>query len=111
MGIIIYGEKEVPIGLDEYLVKCPSCEKHSWADIMVVSHYFHFYLIPFWPTDKDANVVCNTCGLKRYSISFNQNLISNYNEVKGKYKHPWFTRIGLIIIILIIVSIITAVIF
>ena len=111
MGLIIYGVKQIPIGLDEFLIKCPSCEAHSWADIMVVSHYFHFYLIPFFPTEKDANVICKTCGLKRYGILFNQKLITNYSEVKRNYRHPWFAYIGLTVIILIFVAIVMAAIF
>src|SRR5487761_2397662 len=99
MELIIFGVGQTPIGLDEFLIKCPSCETNSWAEIMVVSHYFHFFWIPFFPTEKDANVICKTCGLKRYGMSFDKNLISNYNEVKGKFRHPWFTYIGLTIII------------
>ena len=109
MGLIIYGVRQTPIGLDEFLIKCPSCETYSWADIMVISHYFHFYFIPFFPTDKNANVICKTCGLKRYEMSFDKKLISNYDEVKGNYRHPWFTYIGLTVIILIIGSIVIAV--
>ncbi len=104
MALLIYGVKEIPIGVDEFLIKCPSCERHSWADIMVVSHYMHIYYLPFFPTDKDASIFCKTCGLKRIGMPFDQNLISNYQEVKNKYKHPRFTYAGLAIIILIIVS-------
>ena len=104
--IIVYGEKQTPIGVDEFLVKCPSCETHRWADIMVVSHYFHFFLLPFFPTGKDAIVICKTCGLKRQGMLFNQNLVSNYQEVKNKYRHPWFTYSGLAIIIFFILLII-----
>ena len=111
MGLVFFGEKETPIGVDEFLVKCPSCETESLADVMVVSHYFHFYYLPFFPIEKDANVFCKTCGLKKYGISFNQNLISNYNEVKRKYRHPLFTYIGLIIVVLIILLIIAGSIF
>ena len=111
MGIIIFGENQTPIGLDEFLIKCPSCETNSWADIMVISHYFHFFLLPMFPTDKDANVICKTCGLKRYGMSFDQKLISNYNEIKSHYRHPWFTYSGLAIIILIFISIIVTAIF
>ena len=68
LGLIIYGTKEHPIGMDEFLVKCPACETHQWADVMVVGHYFHFYYLPFFPTGKEANVVCSNCGLKRYGI-------------------------------------------
>jgi hypothetical protein len=108
MGLIIFGVKQVPTGLDEFLIKCPSCDTHNRADIMVVSRYFHIFFVPFFPTEKDANVICKTCGLKRYAMPFDQGLITNYNEVKGSYRHPWFTYIGLAVIILFIVSIIVA---
>ena len=98
--------QQTPIGLDDFLIKCPSCETYSWADVMIISHYFHIYFIPFFPIEKDANVICKTCGLKRYAMSFDKNLISHYDEIKRKYKHPPFTYIGLSVIILIIVSII-----
>lgn len=106
MGLVIFGEKEIPIGLDEFLIKCPSCKTSSWADILVVNHYFHFYFLPFFPTGKDANVICKTCGLKRYGISFHKKLISNYSQIKSQYRHPWFTYVGVIIIVLIILLII-----
>jgi hypothetical protein len=92
----VYGYKEVPIGVDEFLVKCPSCESHSWADVMVISKYLHFYFVPMWPVAKEANVICHSCGLKRYGINFNSRLVDNFEEVKHKYKHPWFSYIGLI---------------
>ena len=111
MGLVIYGVQQTPIGLDEFLIKCPSCETYSWADTMVVSHYFQIYFVPFFPTEKDANVICKTCGLKRYAMSFDQNLISHYNEVKRNYRHPWFTYIGLAVVVLIVVSIVVAAIF
>ena len=106
MLFVIFGEQETPVGVDEFLVKCPSCETHSSADIIVVSHYFHFFYIPIFPTGKDVNVICKTCGLKRYGISFTQNLMTNYKEIKSQYRHPWFTYTGLAIIISIILLII-----
>jgi len=106
MSLIIFGVTQTPIGVDEFLISCPSCETHSWADIIVMSHYFHIYMLPFFPTNKDANVICKTCGLKRYGISFDQRLVSNYDEIKKEYRHPWFTYSGFAIIIFIIVSII-----
>ena len=39
-------------------------------------------------------------------MSFDQKLVSNYNEIKKEYRHPWFTYGGLVIIIFIIASII-----
>ena len=60
-----YGIKNVIIGVDEYLIKCPSCESDSWADIMILSDYYHFSFVPIFPTDKEATVFCKRCGLKR----------------------------------------------
>lgn len=108
---IFFGVNEVPIGIDENLVRCPSCEGYNLADIMVISKYFHFFWIPIFPMEKDLNVICKTCGLKRYGMNFDSNIISNYNEIKAKFKHPWFTYIGTTIFLLIFISIIFVLIF
>lgn len=111
MALVIFGIKETPINIDEFLIKCPSCEGYSLADVMVISKYSHFFWIPFSPIDKDANVICKTCGLKRYGMNFDSNLIDNYEQVKGKFKHPRFTYIGSAILFLILVVIILGSIF
>jgi len=111
MALIIFGVRQTPIGTDELLIKCPSCEKHSWADVMVVSKYFHFFWIPFFPTEKELNIICKECGLKRYGLYFDSNLISNFEEVKEKFRHPWFTYIGVTLIIALILTVILAAIF
>jgi len=108
MAIVLFGEKEILIAADEFLIYCPCCERHSWADILVVSHYFHFYYMPFFPINKDSNIVCKTCGMRRYDVSFNHKLVANYNEIKNLYRHPWFTYIGLSIIIAVVCTIIIA---
>ncbi|MEO6845178.1 MAG: zinc-ribbon domain-containing protein [Ginsengibacter sp.] len=108
---IFFGIKETPIGVDEFLLKCPSCEGYNMADVMVVSKYFHFCWIPFFPIEKDANVICQTCGLKRYGMNFDSKSIDNYEQEKGKFKHPWFTYIGSTIFLLIFVVAIAASIF
>lgn len=91
MGIIFFGNKQTPIGLDEFLIKCPSCETHNWADVMVLSNYYHLYWVPMFPFEKNANIICKKCGLKRYGRSFDESLISNFNDVSNKFKHPLFT--------------------
>ena len=106
MGFIIYGRKTVNIGYDEFLVKCPACESSNWADIMVVSSYYHMYWIPIFPYEKEANIICRKCGLKRYEVPFTSKLISNFEEVKGKFRHPWYTYLGLGILAAVILSII-----
>ena len=95
-----YGLERTPIGIDECFVRCPHCETHQWAEMLVSSVYTHVYYIPIYPADKDAMVVCKKCGLKRYGVPINANLLNNYAEVRKLYKHKWFTYTGLCIIAL-----------
>lgn len=95
---IKYGLERASINTGEFLVRCPSCETTQWAEIMVSSVYSHLYYIPLYPNDKDAFVCCKKCGLKRYGVAFNVKLINNFEEIKGKYRHPWYTYIGVSII-------------
>jgi len=99
----LIGISETPAGMDEFVVKCPSCEGYSSADVMVVSKYLTFFWIPLFPIDKDANVICNTCGLKRYGMNFDSALITNYDDIKRKFRHPWFTYVGGVLFLLILV--------
>ena len=43
MGILFYGVHKATIGIDEFMVRCPSCEADSFADFMITSNYYHFY--------------------------------------------------------------------
>lgn len=106
MALLIHGTRETFINLDEFLIKCPSCETDSWADVMVMSEYYHFYYVPIFPFDKNVNVVCKKCGLKRYGIGFDKKLIKNLEEVKHQYKHPWFTYIGVSIALFLVTMLI-----
>lgn len=108
-GILIYGVKKADIGLDEVLIKCPSCEKDTYADIMVISNYYHFWYLPIFPIDKEANIICQQCGLKRYGVPFNARTFSNFSEIRHKFKHPWYTYItaaflGLMILLSILLK-------
>ena len=95
-----YGITSSPIDIGEYLIKCPSCDSDQWADVMIVSNYAYFFVIPVFPVGKEANTVCKKCGLKRYGSSFDAKLISEYEQIKKHYRHPWFTYIGVSIIVL-----------
>ena len=106
MAIIIFGVRQKPIDIDEVVVKCPSCEKLSSADIMVIGKYFHFFWLPFCPTEKELNIICKECGLKRYGLNFDSTFISNFEEIKSKFNHPWSSYLGLTLLIVLILSII-----
>jgi hypothetical protein len=108
MGFVIYGTKVVPVGVDESFVKCPACETHQHADIMIESHYYHFYWIPIFPYDKSALIICQKCGLKRTRMEVSDRWFSNYREIKKRHKHPIYSYIGVAIIALIVALIIIA---
>lgn len=103
---VFHGVKDTIIGMDEFLVKCPACEAHHWADVMVISNYAHIYYFPLFPIDKAANVICQNCGLRRYNVSFNKTLISDYDEVKKRFRHPWINFSGIAVAVALITAII-----
>lgn len=98
LGIKFYGVHNANIGMGEFMVYCPSCEADNFADFMTTSNYYHFYLVPIFPFEKEANIVCQKCGLKRYNVPFNSNVVQNIHEIKGKFKHPWYTYAFLIVL-------------
>jgi hypothetical protein len=102
MAFIKTGENKIIIGVDELLVYCPSCESAQWSDIMVTGKYFHLYWIPILPVDKEVNIICRNCGLKRYGLPFNQKVFSDYEEIKSRFPHPWFNYIGIGVVILFV---------
>lgn len=108
MGIIFFGSKQTPIGYEELLVKCPCCETSTWAEVMVISKYYHIYWIPMFPFDKEADIICKECGLKRFGRSFDANLISDFDKVKSNFRHPWFTYSGVAVLTLLFLGVIAA---
>jgi zinc-ribbon family len=105
----IFGKKQTTIDFDEILMKCPSCEVHTNTEIMVVSYYFHFFRIPFFPLSKEAHIVCSKCNMRRYNLPFDEDLFSTYKELNPRFRHPWFTYTGTAIILIITVSLFIAV--
>lgn len=104
MGIIFYGVKQATIGLDEIMINCPSCEADNWADFMITSNYYHIYFIPIFPFEKEANIICQKCGLKQYNVPFQSKLITNIFGIKNKFKHPWYTYSFVLLILFIILT-------
>jgi len=111
MGLIIFGQTKMPIGVDQVLCQCRVCEKNTWSDLMVESVYLHLYYLPIFPVDKLANLICEECGNKRYEVAFDSRLIPAYAEIKSKFRHPLRSYLlsavlGALILIAIVVSII-----
>lgn len=108
MGFVIYGRKRTAIDVGEALIKCPSCESHKWADIMVYSVYYHLYWIPMFPYEKDVDIICGDCGLKQYGMIFEQPLIGNFEEIRRRFRHPWYTYIGIGVFVMIVIAAVIA---
>ena len=90
---IFKGFAEVIIGFEETFLKCPSCEVDTQQEILIVSKYFQVYGIPMLPTGKEVHTHCLKCGLRRNNIPLEKQFFSDYENLKKKYKHPWFTYI------------------
>lgn len=110
MALAIYGTRKISIYLDDFLIRCPSCETHSWAEILIVSTHIHLYWIPFFPKEKEANVVCKKCGLRRNNMTVSSKLIENIGDYKKKFRHPWFSYTGSAIIVVVILGVVFSVI-
>ena len=91
MAIIIYGLKQAPIDIAEVVMSCPSCESDSFAEIMVYSNYYHIFFIPIYPVSKEVNIICQKCGLKSYHVPFPPKSLKDYDQLKSRFKHPWYT--------------------
>lgn len=103
MAFIYFGTKDAAIGITEQMVFCPSCECDAYADVMVMSTYFHIYLLPLFPVSKEVNLICQKCGLKRYGSGFNSGILKNHAALKGKFHHPWYTFVFTGFVVLLII--------
>ena len=100
---IFKGFSESIIGFEENYLKCQSCKVDTEHEILFISKYFHVYNIPLLPTSKEVHAHCLKCGMRRYNIPLEKQFFSDYENLKKKYRHPWFTYIisGIIISLLL----------
>ena len=98
MALIFFGSKTAPIGVFEPVYyKCPNCEELHSTYIVIYSTYFHIYLIPIFPYEKDAVANCSSCGFRRNEGKCGPALIKEFDEKKKSFKHPWWTYIVILI--------------
>lgn len=108
MGFIIYGTSKFPVGVDEIMIECPSCEAHNFADIMISSRYLHVFFVPFIPLSKETSIICKKCGLKRDGLDFKGRTLQNYKELNSKFRHPYITYLGISLVMITIIGAIIA---
>ncbi len=102
MSFVDIGTSEAQIGIEDVLIYCPSCEKMTLTEMVVIGRYFQAFLIPIFPYDKIANVTCKECGLKRNELRY------KFNELKGNFSYPWYMYIGGVIFLVFIGIVITS---
>ncbi len=91
---VFKGTKTVLLGYEESFLKCPSCETTTLAEVVVASRYFYVYWIPICPTGKEANIKCTKCGMRRSEVPIEKGSIINKADLQNRYRHPWYTYIG-----------------
>jgi hypothetical protein len=96
-----YGTKKILIGVyDPFPFQCPECKKLGTVDIAIYCEYYHFWYIPIFPHEKDGSAKCSNCDLKINSVKFNKNTKELFQQIKRKFRYPFYTYIGAIIFLL-----------
>ncbi|MDP4262869.1 MAG: zinc-ribbon domain-containing protein [Bacteroidota bacterium] len=95
----IYGTNRARLGLYEPSpFQCPQCKELDTIDIIMYGDYFHFWYIPIFPYEKDGYAKCSNCGFTINSIKFNRNTKDLFQEIKRKFRYPFYTYTGAFIL-------------
>lgn len=93
-----YGTKRASIGIHEpYPLQCPNCKQLNTVSYMIYSEYWHFYFIPIFPFEKDGYARCSNCSFHINSIKFNRLTKDEFKDIRKKFRHPFYTYIGITI--------------
>lgn len=104
--LIFYGKRKGLIGSYEaFMYECPYCEENNTTTLYVYSWYYHIFWIPLFPFDKEAMALCTECKSKRNESRFGPKLVSEFKENKYRFRHPWWTRAWLFIVVAFILTI------
>jgi hypothetical protein len=94
-----YGTKRILLGIyDPYPFQCPNCKELGTIDFTIYGDYYHYWYIPIFPQEKDGYACCSNCDFTINSVKFNRNTRELFQEIKKKYKYPFYTYIGITII-------------
>lgn len=93
-----YGTKTFLLGLhDPYPFQCPNCRKIGTVEFAITGEYFHFWYIPCYAVEKDGIATCSECEFRINSIKYNQKTADEFNQIKGKFRFPFYTYTGITI--------------
>ncbi len=95
-----YGTKRVLVSVhDPYPFQCPNCKQLGTVDFAIYSEYYHFYYMPVFPFEKDGYAKCDSCEFHINSIKFNRLTKEEFKRIKKQYKHPFYTYIGITLLL------------
>jgi hypothetical protein len=95
-----YGTKEILIGVhDPYPFQCPNCKEINTVDFAITCEYFHIWYVPMFPTEKDGMATCRNCEFRVSSLKLSKRTEHLFKEIKKKYRYPFYTYIGISIIL------------
>jgi hypothetical protein len=87
-----YGTKTILIGIYEPpFYQCPNCKGLNTIDFAFTSTYYHFWHIPVFPIEKDGYAKCSDCNFKIDSIKYSRLTKDEFQKLKKKFRHPFYT--------------------
>lgn len=95
----IHGTKTIVLGIhDPYPLQCPVCKELDSIDITIYGTYFHVWFIPVFPQEKDGYARCQHCDFTIRSVKFNRYTKELFQQIKKKYRFPFYTYFGVAMI-------------
>lgn len=102
---MIVGYNTITTGTQElFNTKCSNCGKKGAMRMFTFSNYFHIFLIPFCPYQKDGATHCSNCNQKLYNTQFSEELLHEYYQMKTDAKKAYWQFTGLVLFIIFIIA-------
>lgn len=102
--MIIYGSKATQLAKESITDKCPHCGTQNSIDMHVFQRYAHVFWIPFVPIGKIGVSQCDHCKQVLKQKEMPTALKAAYENVKAQTKTPFWTFIGLGLLLVLITS-------
>jgi hypothetical protein len=102
--MIVYGTKAKQLAKESLTDKCPNCGTQNSLDMYVFQRYAHVFWIPFAPIGKTGVSQCDHCKQVLKQKEMPTPLKASYDNVKAQTKTPFWTFIGLALLVVLISS-------
>lgn len=97
--MIIYGTNSPKLKSSHFPNhQCTNCGREE-TYLIARSNYFHIFWIPIFPYKKSIQIVCSSCKHVNKPKEVGQEVKALTQQLKSSVKHPWYSYIGLFIIL------------